>query len=103
MESERDVKESLNSEVDRGSKATALLENELLKEAFEVVSKQYQHMWEHSERGDTDTRERAWMLHDSLKQVILHIHSVVETGKLAKKQLQDLGSETSFRRKFNII
>jgi|TARA_Y100001938_G_C7980242_1_gene374008 hypothetical protein len=79
--------DKLRGEMDRGAKAKALLNNPMLKEAFEQLEKQYIEAWKISPNRDSEGRERIYLLMKSLDAVHAHLVSVLETGKLAEKQL----------------
>ncbi len=81
-------------EIARGDKAAAVLNNELLKEAFKAVNDSYMNAWEHSTMDESNKRERMWIMSQNLKSVILHLHTVVETGEMAKKQLGGLDQDS---------
>jgi hypothetical protein len=82
-----------DKEIVRGDKAAAILNDELLKEAFKAVNDSYMHSWEHSGLEESDRRERMWMMSQNLKGVMLHLHTVVETGEMAKKQVATLSDD----------
>ena len=83
-----------NLEISRGDRAAVILEDEMLKEAFKVVNDHYMHSWDHSNLEEKDRRERMWMMSQNLKEVLLHLHTVVETGEMAKKQLLKLEEDS---------
>ena len=77
----------LRGEADRGAKAAALLRNDLLIEAFDTLEAQYTTAWAESPARDVDGREHLFVLLKSLRAVKQHLTTVVETGKLAERQL----------------
>jgi len=38
---------------------------------------------------ERDTREKLWIAYNSVCKVEQHLHTIIETGKLAAKQLED--------------
>ncbi len=83
----------LREEMDRGNKSAALLKNELLVEAFETLEQQYTESWKSSAPHDAEARERTYMLTTALQALRQHLISVVETGRLAERQLNDLNKQ----------
>lgn len=74
-------------ERDRGARAQAILRDPLVVEALETLEKQYISAWKESPNRDEEGRERIYLLMKSLEVFKAHLVSVVETGKLADKQL----------------
>tara|TARA_R110000824_G_scaffold192924_4_gene375143 strand:+ start:133 stop:399 length:267 start_codon:yes stop_codon:yes gene_type:complete len=83
----------LREEMDRGAKSAALLRNELLVEAFETLETQYTESWKSSASHHADARERIYMLTTALAALRQHLISVVETGRLAERQLTELNKK----------
>lgn len=77
----------LQTDRDRGARAAALLNDELLIEAFDVVTKFYHDQWEQS--PDADKRDRVWLANQSLKMVKAHLMAILNGGKLAAISLDD--------------
>jgi len=80
--------DKLRRDADRGARAAALLENELLKESFEKIEAGIIEVWRNdSDSEDVQRREDAWRslkLLDALKQSLKH---VVTTGEFSAKEL----------------
>ena len=74
-------------ERDRGARAQAILRDPLVVEALETLEKQSISAWKASPNRDEEGRERIYLLMKSLEVFKAHLVSVVETGKLADKQL----------------
>ena len=83
----------LREEMDRGAKSAALLRNELLVEAFETLETEYTDAWKSSAPQSADARERIYMLATALQALRQHLISVVETGRLAERQLTELNKK----------
>ena len=83
----------LREETDRGAKSAALLRNELLVEAFETLETEYTDAWKSSAPQSADVRERIYMLTTALQALRQHLISVVETGRLAERQLTELNKK----------
>lgn len=80
----------LRLEETRGVQAAALLDNDLLREAFATLEREYMAAWQATGARDTDARERLWQAVQIVGKVQAHLRSVADTGKMARKQLDDL-------------
>jgi hypothetical protein len=81
----------LHTEVSRGDRAKALLENPLLVEAFKAVEEDLMNRWRVGPSRDAEAREKIWIstcLLDALKR---EIEDHITTGTLAKAQLENKG------------
>ena len=79
--------DKIQKEIARGKQAQALLENEILKEAFDYLEKEYHTTWENSSIEQQKPRETVFMMLKTLKTVKQHIENVIATGKIANDQL----------------
>ena len=82
-----------SSEVDRGNKAKVILTDPLFQESFEQLRELYLTAWEKTTMKDSEGRERLWMMIANLGDVKAHLTTVLETGKMSSKQLDDIESE----------
>ena len=82
---------SLHQEVNQGREAGYLLENPVLQQTFDYLKDAYFKAWEQTSVEDSKSRENVWMMYKTLDTVHGHIKTYVDTGKLAKKQLEDIG------------
>lgn len=80
----------LNTELGRAAEAQAILDNALFQEAFEILRSSYTDAWLNSPARDEQGREKIYQFMTALKAVEDHLVSVVQTGELAKTQLEDL-------------
>ncbi len=80
----------LREDITRGAKAEQLLKNELLDEAFGRLEINYLDIIKNSDLTQVELRENAYKLIRSLSTLRGHLESVVETGKLASKTLEDV-------------
>ena len=74
----------------RLQRAQALVNDELLNEAFETLRTELMDRWENSASNEVDARESLWLGLQLLARVRRHIHSIIETGEMAK--LREKGS-----------
>lgn len=76
-------------ELNRSSQAKQILENNLFKEAIESLKKIYSEaLLEKTGAKESDTREKLWIAYNVVGKVEQHLQSILETGKLAEKQLE---------------
>jgi len=81
----------LQREASRGSRAESLIRHDLFKESFDVLRTKYIDAWTLTEPAEVEARENFWRAIQVLADVENHIKKVAQTGRLAKKQLDDLG------------
>ena len=87
--------DKLAAAVTRGARAKALLEDELLQEAFAALESDYVAAWKRSPARDTDARERLWQAVNVLGKVRDHVARIAADGKLAQRELDDLTQMTN--------
>jgi hypothetical protein len=77
---------------DRAQQAENLLGNDLLKESFVYLEAAYLKAWRNTGVADIDTvgRERLWQAINLLDKVREHLRTVIERGKLSKRQLEEI-------------
>ena len=68
----------------RESRAQTLIDDELLKEAFDVLRKDLMNRWQQSGSTDLEARESIWLAMRLLDKIHGHITSIVETGHMNK-------------------
>ena len=79
----------LQSEVSRSEKAKLGLSNPIFVEAIENLKKLYSQSLLNTGVNEQDTREKLWLAYQIVNKVEQHFIEIMETGKLAKKQLED--------------
>jgi hypothetical protein len=77
----------LEKEQQRGHRAKAILEDEIFVEAIQKVSGELDAEWMNSPVRDTEGREKIYMMKKMLNVLLVQLRSVMETGKLASKQI----------------
>ena len=65
-------------------RARELVNDPLLKEAFDVLKEDLMNRWNHSGSTDLQARESIWLAMRLLDRIHGHINSIVETGHMAK-------------------
>jgi succinate dehydrogenase/fumarate reductase flavoprotein subunit len=90
----------LSADVARRAHAEALLQNEILQEAFVQLEERYIEEWRVSQFRDTDARERLWQAVNILRKVKDHLAKIVRDGKLAQREIEQLAEK---RKRFGIV
>tara|TARA_R110002012_G_scaffold17003_3_gene65009 strand:+ start:1062 stop:1322 length:261 start_codon:yes stop_codon:yes gene_type:complete len=80
----------LQQESSRGTRAKEVLENDLFKETLDTLKKSYEEAIFQTIPTDDKGRFSIYLAYQILGKVENHLRTVMETGKLAEKQLQDL-------------
>lgn len=75
----------------RGSRADALLKDELLSEAFKALETTYIRAWAGTYPPESDAREHYYRAIQILGEVRKHLASVAADGKVAQKEIDLLG------------
>ncbi len=81
----------------RGIRAAELLENALLKEAFQYLETEYLKAWRNTMVLDTTPRERLWQAVQILGIIQEHLKSHVVNGRIAAADLRRLSEEQAKR------
>ena len=77
-------------EISRSNEAKQILESKLFQESMETLKKIYSEaLLEKTGAKERDTREKLWIAYNVVGKVEQHLLTVIETGKLAAKQLED--------------
>ena len=88
---------ALLRDVGRAMRAEALLNDEMLKEAFSYLEEAYIKAWRLTGVTEQDThgRERLWQAVNLLGKVQEHLGRVIQNGKLSKRQLAEIEDKKS--------
>ena len=84
---------NLQKELTQSNKAKQLLENDLLKDAFIKLKTLYTESLFNTGANESETREKLWLAYQVLNKVEQHFKEILETGKLASKQMEDFRSQ----------
>ena len=71
-----------------GKRAQVLLNDPLLKQAFEDLLETYQQEIFNTSFTDDDKRRSLWMAYNMLEKIKGHLITIMESGKLAQKDLE---------------
>jgi hypothetical protein len=77
-----------SSRVYRGNRAREVLENECFEWAFESLKTEIIESWQKAPEQDPQGREKLWLSLKLLQKVRSNLQSRLETGKLARLELQ---------------
>ena len=85
----KDQVDKLNQEISQSNKAKQLFENPLLKESFDKLKKIYSDSLFNTGAKEETTREKLWLAYNIVRKVEQNLLEILDTGKLASKQLED--------------
>ena len=71
-----------------GKRAQVLLNDPLLKQAFEDLLETYKQEIFNTSFTDDDNRRSLWMAYNMLDKIKGHLITIMESGKLAQKDLE---------------
>ena len=77
----------LNKERERGSRAKAILNDPLFVESIEALRVMYFDAWRNSNAADSSEREHLFALFNAIDEFEGHLSSVLKTGQMAERQL----------------
>jgi hypothetical protein len=80
--------DKLETQLRRGKRAQALLDDPLLKQAFEDLLETYKDQIFNTNFADDDKRKSLWMAYNMLDKIKGHLQTVMESGKIAQKDLE---------------
>ena len=69
---------------ERERRAQSLIDDPLLKEAFDVLKEDLMNRWNHSGSTDLEARESIWLAMRLLDRIHGHINSIIESGHMAE-------------------
>jgi hypothetical protein len=78
----------LNERLFNGDRAREVLENEAFLGAFAAIKEEIAEQWMNSPARDQEGREKCWQYLMILNKVKAHLLQTLETGKLAKLELE---------------
>ena len=68
----------------RERRAQALIDDELLNEAFDALKEDLMNRWSNSGSADLEARESIWLAMRLLEKIHSHVTSIIETGHMNK-------------------
>lgn len=82
----------LHRDADRAARASQLLENEILSEAFKNLKVAYLEAWEQTNFDDVNGREKLFLAANVIGIVQGHLVKIIANGKLANAELRQLAA-----------
>lgn len=79
---------------ERGARATALLENDLLKECFEALRADYLDTWKRTHYKEVEGRERLFLAYQIVGKVEDHLKKIAVNGRIATRDLSQIKNLT---------
>ncbi len=86
---------NLEAEVSRAHEADRIIRSPLWDEAWQIYEEKLLSAWRNSGAQDEKSREKIWMAYQVCQKVKNHITSVILTGKLAQRQVEELNERSS--------
>ena len=86
---DKDQVGKLQKEVSQANKAKQLFDNPLLQESFDKLKKLYADSLFNTGAKETEVREKLWLAYNVIGKVEQNLFEMLDTGKLANKQLED--------------
>jgi hypothetical protein len=80
--------DKIETQVREGKRAQVLLNDPLLKQAFEDLLGTYKQEIFNTSFTDDDNRRSLWMAYNMLDKIKGHLITIMESGKLAQKDLE---------------
>ena len=80
--------DKLETQIRQGKRAQVLLNDPLLKQAFEDLLETYKNEIFNTNFADDDKRRSLWMAYNMLDKIKGHLQSIMESGKLAQQDLE---------------
>lgn len=88
------MKKDLSKQISEGAKAQQLLNEPLMKEAFDYLADRYKSEIFNTSYSDHEQRQVLWMAYNMIDKIKGHLESVMENGKLASAELEQLNGLT---------
>jgi hypothetical protein len=76
------------TQIREGKRAQVLLNDPLLKQAFEDLLETYKQEIFYTSFADDEKRRSLWMAYNLVDKIRGHLQTVMESGKLAQKDLE---------------
>ena len=83
----------LQQELNQANKAKQLFDNPLLQESFQKLRELYSNSLLNTGASENETREKLWLAYQMVGKVEQNLIEMIDTGKLASKQLEDFRNQ----------
>jgi hypothetical protein len=87
----------------RGTRAKALLDDELLASAFDALEASYSSAWRQTLIEDVAGREKLFLAINIVGKVRDHLGAIIANGKLAQAELKELVQTAERRKRFGVL
>jgi hypothetical protein len=94
---------ALQRAVNRAQQARALLESELITEAFKGLEDAYTGAWRGTKIDDVSGREKLFLAVNIIAKVKDHLVSVVSNGSVAEAEIKELRETAERKKRFGIL
>lgn len=94
---------TLTKATERAAQAQRLLDDPMLKDAFKTLEDGYQAAWRTTLIDDISGREKLFLAVNVIGKVRDHLAGIVNGGKLAKAELQEIAKLTERKKRFGIV
>lgn len=84
-----------DAEIRRGHEAERIVASPIWQEAFDLYQQRLLNAWENTGVGKADDRERIWQAYQITKKVRVHLESIITTGRMAQRQVEELHGRKS--------
>ena len=78
----------MDKQIREGKRAAQLLEDPLLKQAFEDLLETYKQEIFNTNFADDNRRRSLWMAYNMVDKIRGHLQTIMESGKIASKDLE---------------
>jgi hypothetical protein len=78
----------IEEQIRKGKRAQILLQDPILKTAFEDLLETYKQEIFNTNFADDEKRRSLWMAYNMVDKIRGHLQSIIEGGKLAQKDLE---------------
>jgi hypothetical protein len=89
--------------IQRAQRAAALLDDDLIKDAFKTLEESYIAAWRRTTIEDVSGREKLFLAINVVGKVRDHLQNVVNNGKLAAVELKELAEAAERKRRFGLL
>jgi len=87
----------------KAARAQALLDDELLAEAFSALESSYASAWRGTVIDDVSAREKLFLAINIVGKVRDHLSSAIANGKLAAAELKELVQTAERKKRFGML
>jgi len=94
---------TLRRSADKARRARELLENDILKEAFEILEKAYIETWRGTHVDAEHAREKLFLAVNIIGKVRHHLELVIANGSIAEADLKKIQQDFERKKLLGII